>query len=154
MPKLMNRRIYKLYSLLFFISSCSKHNEYYLRSSSDKNTLYQVKKNGNSLRITEYDDAKSIAKTRMFVKENNNYVFTASNGKTYIYFSTNIYKDLIKDDFSLLNDSVTTGNEEKGLYYTVIKSNNKPVLYKYYYDDKLKINKIEYKIGNRVFIYE
>lgn len=154
MLKLMNRKNYVVFTFLFFIFSCNKHNEYYLRSSSDKNTFYKIKDSGNSLIITEHDDAKNIAKSRVFLKENHNYVLKVSNEKSYIYFSTNTHKDLIKDDFSLLNDSVTTGNKEKGKYYTEIKSNNKPVLYKYYYNELFKINKIEYKIGNKVFKYE
>ncbi len=154
MQKLMNRKVYIFFTFLFFIFSCNKHNEYYLRSSSDKNTFYKIKNSGNSLIITEHDDVKNIAKTRVFLKEKHNYILKASNEKSYIYFSTNIHKDLIKDDFSLLNDSVITGNKIKENYYTEIKSNNKPVFYKYYYDEIFKINKIEYKIGNKVFKYE
>ncbi|MGE8553344.1 MAG: hypothetical protein ACN6OB_05320 [Chryseobacterium jejuense] len=154
MHKLMNRKIYVLFGFLFFIFSCNKNNEYYLRSSSDKNTLYKIKDSSNYMVMTEHDNTKNITKSKMFLKENHNYVLKASSGKSYIFFSTNIHKDLIKDDFSLLNDSLTTGNKEKGGYYTEIKSNNKPVLYKYYYDETLRINKIEYKIGNKVFKYE
>ena len=153
MLKLIDRKIYVFFTFLFFILSCNKYNEYYLKSSSDKNTLYKIKDDGNSIIITEYDEAKNITKSRVFLYENHNYVLKES-GKSYIYFSTNIHKDLIKDDFSLLNDSITTGNKEKEEYYTEIKSNNKPILYKYYYDEIFKINKIEYKIGNKVFKYE
>lgn len=154
MPKSMNRKIYVIFAFLFFIFSCNKHNEYYLRSSSDKNTFYKIKDSTNSLIITEHDNAKGIKKSRVFLKKNKNYILKASNEKSYIYFSTNVHKDLIKDDFSLLNDSIITGNKIKGKYYTEVKSNNKPVLYKYYYDEMFKINKIEYKIGNKAFKYE
>ena len=154
MLKLMNRKIYAIFYFLFFVFSCNKHNEYYLRSSSDKSTFYKIKDSGNSLIITEHDDAKNIVKSRAFFKKNHNYILKASNEKSYIYFSTNIHKDLIKDDFSLLNDSIITGNKINGNYYTEIKSNRKPVLYKYYYDKTFKIIKIEYKIGNKVFKYE
>lgn len=154
MPKSMNRKIYVIFAFLFFIFSCNKHNEYYLRSSSDKNTFYKIKDSTNSLIITEHDNAKGIKKSRVFFKKNKNYILKASNEKSYIYFSTNVHKDLIKDDFSLLNDSIITGNKIKGKYYTEVKSNNKPVLYKYYYDEMFKINKIEYKIGNKAFKYE
>lgn len=153
MLKLMSKSFCFLIALLCFSFSCNKKNEYYLTSLTDKNTSFKIAQNIDSIIISEKDNTKNISKSKIFFKINNNYVLKLSDEKHNIYFSTDIHKSLIRNDFSLLNDSIITGNKEGVSFFTEIKSNNKPVNYKYYYDSTFKINRIEYRIGGKTFIY-
>nr|WP_199162417.1 hypothetical protein [Elizabethkingia sp. ASV34] len=153
MHKLINK-IFPTFSILILLLSCKENKtKYFLKSKDDKNTIYKVELLKKEIIITELSKKENIKKVNVYYKVGRDYVLRTSGRKPIVYFSLNSNQDFIKDDFSLLNDSIITGNSENNIFFTKRKSNNKPIEYSYYYDKDFFITKIIYHIGTKEIIY-
>jgi hypothetical protein len=156
-----NNFILVLFVMLISIQySCKdKSNKYYLLNSEDKSTYFEVIYENNCLKIFERFNKKSKLKVDLILHDDEyihkiDYNTKKTSKKSYVFLSTKKHTKLLEDDFSLLNDSIITGNTDGELYFTVVKSNLKPVKYKYFYDKEYRVKKIIYNLGNKVAVYQ
>ena len=150
-------KIMYVFSIIIICSCNQKKENYFLKDKN--NNIIEIVSNKDKLSIFEYDNSKKM-KLRDLVKINNDYfddnILKKKGNYTdsYIFLSKNKKKYLVIDKHSLLNNSIIIGNKEKEMYYTEIKSNEKPVNFKYYYNKNYEIKKITIKIGKKIQIYE
>ncbi|MCA6423750.1 MAG: hypothetical protein IM568_13190 [Flavobacterium sp.] len=152
--------IIKIISVLsiVIICCCNQESESYFLKDKNNNTV-EIIRNKDKLSIFEYDNSKKM-ELRDLVKINDDYfddnVLERKRNDTnsYLFLSKCKKKYLVIDKHSLLNDSIIIGNKENEMYYTEIKSNEKPVNFKYYYNKNYEIKKITIKIGKKIRIYE
>jgi hypothetical protein len=146
-------------TILFFLIfiSCKKEEKYYLENQ--EGNRIEILKENNKLSIFEYDKSKKYL-LRSLVKiddeyfDNFNLNQRLNNKDTFLFLSKNKYIYVLKDKKSLLNDSMKIGFRNQGMYYTEVKSIEKPVNFKYYYDDNYDIKKIIINIGGKTKIFE
>lgn len=146
----------KFIFLIILFYSCKNKNESYLLKNKN-GEIIEIVNHEDKLSIFEYDNTKKLL-LRDLVKVNNEYYDidilkkNTNKSNSHLFLSKN--KFLVVDRHSLLNDSMIIGNKEYGFFYTEIKSNNKPVIFKYYYNNSYEIKKIKIIIGKNIQIYE
>lgn len=152
--------INKLISVLLVIvlSSCNQKRESYFLKDQNNN-IVEIIRNDDTLYIFEYDKTRKI-EWKKLVKINDEYFDfdilkrKRNDANFYLFFSKTKFKYRIINKFSLINDSIIVGNNEGEMYYTEIKSNEKPVNFKFYHSKDFVITKITTKIGKDMSIYE
>lgn len=141
--------------LVFFLAlfSCNKETVLYLKE--DKNDFLRIVKESNSIKIYE----KNLNRPTKVLSFINGEYYIGNvhkiNNDTYVFLSTKKKYELeFIDNFSLLNDSIKIKKLGANNYITEIKSNKKPINYKYFYDKDFNIYKLIYKKGNHQYIYQ
>lgn len=157
--KIIQNRLFLFFGII--IVSCSQDGKcYFLKNQYDKNCFFEIIKKKDSIFIYEHykDNKRDLRMT--LLKYNDGYVNILclkqkkKDTINFFFLSKSKSKYLITDRFSLLNDSVITGNKEGGMFYTEIKANEKPVNYRYYHNENFEIKKIVLKIGKDIYLFE